>query len=153
MNDKSTLILKVTIIMIGMPVLAISLIGVYLLIQNPVNPKYAYLIYPILFVLYSSTIPFYIASYKAFKLLSYIDQGIPFSEKSHKALKHIKYCTSSFCLLYVLVLPIIFQLAQMDDAPGLVIVGMMPIFVAFILTVYTAVLQKLFSVPETNNTP
>lgn len=133
MNDKSTLILKVTIIMIGMPVLAISLIGVYLLIQNPVNPKYAYLIYPILFVLYSSTIPFYIASYKA--------------------LKHIKYCTSSFCLLYVLVLPIIFQLAQMDDAPGLVIVGMMPIFVAFILTVYTAVLQKLFSVPETNNTP
>jgi hypothetical protein len=144
MKQKSTLFLKIAIVVIGIPVLALSLIGVYLLIQNPANPKYAYVLYPIVFGIYSSTIPFYVALFNAFKLLNYIDQGIAFSEQSEKALKHIKYCASVFCGIYVALLPILFLLAEKDDAPGLILMGMVPIFASFILAVFAAVQQRIF---------
>lgn len=144
MKQKSTLFLKIAIILIGIPVLVFSLIGLYLLIQNPANPQYAYVLYPIVIGIYSSTIPFYVALYKAFKLLSYIDQGIAFSEQSERALKHIKYSTSVFCLIYVALLPIVFLLAEKDDAPGLIIIGMIPIFASLTLAIFAAVLQRVF---------
>lgn len=144
MKQNSTLFLKIAIILIGIPVLVLSLIGLYLLIQNPANPQYAYVLYPIVIGIYSSTIPFYVALYKAFKLLSYIDQGIAFSEQSERALKHIKYSTSVFCLIYVALLPIVFLLAEKDDAPGLIIIGMVPVFASLILAVFAAVLQRVF---------
>lgn len=144
MKQKSTFFLKTAIMIIGLPILALSLFGAYLLIQNPANPKYAFILYPIVIGLYSSTVPFYMALYKAFKLLTYIDQGIAFSERSEGALKHIKYYTSAFCLIYVALLPMVFLLAEKDDAPGIILLGLVPIFASLILAVFAAVLQRLF---------
>ena len=41
--------------------------------------------------MYVAAIPFFVALYQAFKLLSYIDKNQAFSELSVKALKKIKY--------------------------------------------------------------
>ena len=75
-------------------------------------------------VMYVSVIPFYFALYQAFNLLSYIDKNQAFSELSVKALKKIKNCAITISGLYVIVLPFVYILAEVDDAPGLIVIGM-----------------------------
>jgi hypothetical protein len=93
--------------------------------------------------MYSAAIPFYFALYQAFKLLSYIDKNKAFSELSVKALKNIKYCAITISALYVVIIPFVYLVAEKDDAPGLIIIGMVPIFASMVVAVFAAVLQKL----------
>lgn len=143
MKRGTTLFLKLSIILIGSPIIALGMFGVYWLGNNPVNPNYSYIIYPILIGIYASTIPFYIALYMAFRLLIYIDKNKAFSLISIKALNNIKYCAVTISILYVAIMPFVYLLADKDDAPGLIIIGMVPIFASMIITVFSAVLQRL----------
>ena len=93
--------------------------------------------------MYVSVIPFFVALYQAFKLLSYIDKSQAFSDVSVTALKKIKFCALTISGLYVVVLPFVFLVAELDDAPGLVIVGMVPVFASMVIAVFAAVLQRL----------
>lgn len=144
----STLFLKLAVIVMGIPVLAMCL---FLLpqIANEANEAVekgsdvAYVVYGILMVMYVSAIPFYFALYQSFNLVSYIDKNQAFSELSVKALKKIKNCAIIVSGLYVVALPFVFILAEVDDAPGLVIVGMIPIFASMVIAVFAAVLQRL----------
>lgn len=143
MKRYSTIFLKIFVILIGVPILAFGIYGVYWLANNPVNPDYAHEIYPIIIGMYLSAIPFYIALYKALRLLSYIDKNKAFSQISVEALKHIKYCGIAISTIYVLIEPFVFLVADKDDAPGLIIVGMVPIFASMAVAVFAAVLQRL----------
>jgi hypothetical protein len=80
---------------------------------------------------------------QAFKLLSYIDKNQAFSELSVKALKNIKICALTVSGLYLVILPFVFLVADLDDAPGLVIIGMVPVFASLVIAVFAAVLQRL----------
>lgn len=62
---------------------------------------------------------------------------------SVKALSHIKKDAIIISILYVLMMPFIFLLAQSDDAPGLILFGMIPIFASIVIAVFAAVLQRL----------
>ncbi|USK30716.1 DUF2975 domain-containing protein [Bacillus sp. CMF21] len=143
MKHGSTLFLKIAVFLIGTPVLALCIFGLPWLANNPANPDYAHILYPILIGMYVSAIPFYIALYKAFKLLSYIDKNQAFSELSVKALKKIKFCAMTISGLYVVIMPFVFLVAELDDAPGLIIIGMVPIFASMVIAVFAAVLQRL----------
>ena len=148
MKPSSTLFLKVAVIFIGIPVLAICL---FLLPQiaseaNEAAEKgsdLAYAVYAILMVMYISAVPFYFALYQAFNLLTYIDKNQAFSELSVKALKKIKNSALIISSLYVVGLPFVYILAEVDDAPGLIIVGMVMIFAPMVVAVFAAVLQRL----------
>lgn len=87
MKHGSTLFLKAAVFLIGTPVLALSIFGVYWLVNNPANPEYDHILYPIIIGMYVSVIPFFVALFQAFKLLSYIDKNQAFSELSVMALK------------------------------------------------------------------
>ena len=141
---RETLFLKFVIVLIGIPILALCIFGLPWLTNNPVNPDYAHILYPIIIGMYVSAIPFYIALYKAFGLLNYIDKNIAFSELSVKALKHIKYCAITISTLYVVMMPFVFLVAEKDDAPGLIIFGTFPIFASMAIAIFAAVLEKLF---------
>jgi hypothetical protein len=143
MKHGSTLFLKLALFLIGTPVLALGAFGVPWLFKNPVNPDYAYMLYPIVIGMYLSAIPFFTALFQAFKLLSYIDKNDAFSEMSVKALKNIKFCAMSFSGLYVVILPFVYMVAELDDAPGLIIIGMVPVFASMVIAVFAAVLQRL----------
>ncbi|MGN7387145.1 DUF2975 domain-containing protein [Sporosarcina sp. SAFN-015] len=143
MKRGSTLFLKLALFLIGMPVLALCIYGLYSLINNPFNPQYAYALYPIVIGMYVSVIPFFAALYQAFKLLSYIDKNEAFSELSVKALQKIKFCAMTISVLYVIILPFVYIVAELDDAPGLIIFGMVPVFAALVIAVFAAVLQRL----------
>ncbi|MGE7110107.1 DUF2975 domain-containing protein [Lysinibacillus sp. NPDC047702] len=92
---------------------------------------------------YATAIAYFVALYMTIKLLSYIDQNIAFSERSVKALINIKYCAIIISSLYLVGMPMIYYVAEVDDAPGLIIIGMVIIFASFIVAVFAAVLQKL----------
>ena len=87
----------------------------------------------ILIVMYLTVIPFFIALYKAFKLLNYIDRDIAFSELSIKALKNIKYCAVTISVLYAAIMPFIYLLADIDDAPGAILIGLVLTFAPIVL--------------------
>lgn len=90
-----------------------------------------------------TAIPFYFALYQAFKLLTYIDQSEAFSALSVKALKSIKCCAFAISMVYVLVLPFIYILAEKDDAPSAILIGTVIIFASLVIAVFAAVLQRL----------
>ncbi|MFC5464144.1 DUF2975 domain-containing protein [Lederbergia graminis] len=143
MKHGSTLFLKIAVFLMGVSVLALSILLLVDVVKNPANPDYAHILYPIVIGLFTSVIPFFVALYQAFKLLNYIDRNEAFSERSVKHLKNIKVCAIIIGSLYTVILPFVFLLAQLDDAPGLVIVGMVPIFASIVIAVFAAVLQKL----------
>ncbi|AEG58690.1 DUF2975 domain-containing protein [Desulforamulus ruminis] len=140
---RETLFLKAVVFLIGIPVLALCLFGLPWLANHPVNPDHTHMLYPTLIGIYATAIPFYFALYQAFKLLSYIDKNKAFSELSVKALKNIKYCAIIISSLYVVMMPFVYLVAEKDDAPGLIIIGMVPIFASMVVAVFAAVLQKL----------
>ncbi|MBF7097563.1 DUF2975 domain-containing protein [Alkalibacter mobilis] len=143
MKIGTTLFLKISIILIGIPVLLLSLGAIPWLFSHPVIPIYSGIIYPIIVGLYFTSIPFYIALFNGFKLLNYIDKNIAFSDISVRTLKNIRSCAISICLIYTLIMPFVYLLADKDDAPGLIIMGMIPLFASLVVAVFSAVLQKL----------
>ncbi len=143
MKRGTTLFLKIAVILIGIPILALGIFGLTWLPNNPANPEYAQLLYPIIIGMYVSVIPFYFALYQAFKLLGYIDKNKAFSQISVNALKNIKHCAITISTLYAVMMPFVFLVAEKDDAPGLIIFGMVPVFASMVIAVFAAVLQKL----------
>jgi len=143
MKRYSTIFLKIAVILIGLPVLALCIYGLIRLVDDPINPEYASILYPIIIGLYVSAIPFYFALYKAFTLLNYIDQNKAFSQDSVDALISIKRCAFAVGILYIVILPFVYMLADKDDAPSLIIIGSAPIFVSMVIAVFAAVLQRL----------
>ncbi|PFK29737.1 hypothetical protein COI93_23145 [Bacillus cereus] len=143
MKQVSTLFLKIAVMLIGIPILALCIFGLTWLANHPVHPNYAHILYPILIIMYVSVIPFFIALYQAFQLLSYIDKNKAFSKLSVRALKNIKYCAITISILYVIGLPFFYFLAEMDDAPGIIVIGLVISFASMVIAVFAAVLQKL----------
>jgi hypothetical protein len=93
--------------------------------------------------LYAAAIPFYFALYQAFKLLSYIDHNKAFSKLSVRALKNIKYCAITISILLAAGMPLFYLIAEMDDAPGIILIGLVLIFASMVIAVFAAVLQRL----------
>jgi Protein of unknown function (DUF2975) len=140
---RETLFLRIAVFLIGTPVLALCVFGLPWLAKDVAGWEFAYLIYGILIVMYVSAIPFFLALYQAIKLLSYIDKNDAFSELSVKALKNIKYCATTITVLYVAGMPLFYLMGERDDAPGVIVIGMMFVFAPLVIAVFAAVLQKL----------
>lgn len=145
MERGSTLFLKIAVILIGIPVLALCIFFVPKIASfaGELYPDMAYIKYLVSIDLFATAIPFYFALYQAFKLLSYIDKNKAFSQISVGALKKIKYCAITISILYVFGMPLFYLIAEMDDAPGIIVIGMVIIFASMVIAVFAAVLQRL----------
>ncbi|QAS54369.1 DUF2975 domain-containing protein [Halobacillus litoralis] len=145
MKDGTTLFLKLAVILIGTPVLALCIFFVPGIADyaGEVFPDIAFMKYLVFVYLYVTAIPFYFALYQAFKLLNYIDNNKAFSDLSVKALKVIKHCAITISVLYVIFMPLLYIIAEADDAPGLIVIGMVIIFASTVISVFAAVLQRL----------
>ncbi|MCM3180631.1 DUF2975 domain-containing protein [Cytobacillus horneckiae] len=145
MKRVSTLFLKIAVILMGIPVLALCLFLVPELAEYTVElyPNMTYMKVLVFLFFYVTAIPFYIALYQAFKLVGFIDKNIAFSELSVRALKNIKNCAITISMLYVVGMPLLYLMAEMDDAPGIVVIGLVIIFASMVIAVFAAVLQKL----------
>ncbi|MGI6452402.1 MAG: DUF2975 domain-containing protein [Syntrophomonadaceae bacterium] len=142
---RETIFLKVVVILMGLPVLALCIFLLPKLSEYvaQIVPDAFYIKYVFLIGMYATALAFYVALYQTFKLLTYIDQNKAFSDLSVSALKNIKYCAIAISALYVAELPCIYLIAEADDAPGLILIGMVISFASLVIAVFAAVLQKL----------
>ncbi|MCM3014284.1 DUF2975 domain-containing protein [Bacillus subtilis] len=145
MNRMSTIFLKIALVLIGIPILALCIFLVPKMANYSAElfPNIAYIKYLVFIYLYVTAIPFYFALYQAFKLLSYIDKNKAFSGLSVRALKNIKYCAVTISIFYAAGMPVFYLMAEIDDAPGIIVIGLIIIFASMVIAVFAAVLQKL----------
>ncbi|WP_342047541.1 DUF2975 domain-containing protein [Bacillus sp. OTU530] len=145
MEKVTTLFLKIAVILLGVPVLALCIFLVPKIgnFAGELYPDIAYMKSLVLIDMYAAAIPFYFALYQAFTLLSYIDKNQAFSELSVKALKNIKYCAITISTLYLLGMPLYYLMAKKVDPPGIIPIGLVIIFASMVIAVFAAVLQRL----------
>src|SRR5687768_10130696 len=143
MERGSTMFLKGVILLMGAAVLAICIFVLPIGIKNELAREADFDYGPIFLGMYIPAIPFFIALYQGLSLLNLIDKNKAFSELSVKALKKIKYCALTISGLYAAGMPYIFYVADRDDAPGAVAIGLVIIFASFVIAIFAAVLQKV----------
>ena len=144
MKRISTIFLQVVIVLIGIVTLVI-------LIRFPLTEGRAkdldlFSIYLDPFILYgyAASIAFFVALYKAFKLLGYIGQNKVFSPSSVKALKSIKYCAIVLSILIVLAGLYIRLFHHKDDDPaGFLVICIVITFACMVVATAAAIFEKL----------
>ena len=141
---RETLFLKIVVVIIGLPIAGILAYLTYDLITVPKTKEFLLFI-PMVMVLYLAAIPYFIALYQTIKLLGYIDCNHAFSQFSVQALKVIKRCAITISGLFIVDLPFLFRIADVDDAPGIVLFSLIIILASTVIAVFAAVLQKLLT--------
>lgn len=145
MKKGTTTFLKLVVILMGIPTLALCIFLVQELgnFAAKLMPDMSYIKYIVWSFFYLTAIPFYLALYQAFKLLNYIDTSKAFSELSVIALKKIKYYATIISMLYIAGMPLFYLIGDKDDAPGIILIGLVISFASIVIAVFAAVLQKL----------
>jgi len=138
MKQGSTLFLKSVIYLIGLAVL-----GLCVILGGVSISGNAGMFLPVTLIMLIAAVPFFHGLYQALLLLRYIDSNTAFSELSVKAIQNIKYCAFTISVLYAAGMPYIIYVADKDDAPGAVLMGLVFIFAPLITSVFAAVLEKL----------
>lgn len=138
MKQGSTLFLKTVVILFAIAVLALSTLLVYGLITKDIGGYQ-----PIVIGMLLTAMPFFMGVYQVLTLLHYIDTNKVFSGSSIRALKTVKYCGAAISALYAIGMPYIYFVAKQDDAPGVILIGLIFTFAPMIVAVFAAVLQNL----------
>lgn len=144
MKRISTVFLQVVVVLISIGALAI-------LIWLPLTEGRAtnldlFNIYSDPFILYgyAASIAFFVALYKAFKLLGYIRQNKVFSSNAVGALKSIKYCAIVLSILIVTAGLYIKAAHNQDDDPaGFLAICIVTTFVSIVVATAAAIFEKI----------
>ena len=144
MKRISLISLQAVIVLIGTAAIAI-------LIRFPLTEGRAanldlFSIYSDPFILYgyAASIVFFVALYKAFKLLGYIRQKKTFSSNSVNALKSIKYCAIVLGVLIVAAgLYIKIFHSKEDDPAGFLAMCIVTTFISIVVAITAAIFEKL----------
>jgi hypothetical protein len=143
MKRGSTIILRAVVIFIGLVALATCIFGLPRLIMSEMATGADFDYGPIFLGLYIPAIPFFYALYQAIRLLRFIDKNQAFSNDSVRAFRNIKYCAFIISGFFSLGMPYVFQVADRDDAPGVVALGLVIIGASFVIGTFSAVMLKL----------
>lgn len=145
MRKGSTIFLKIAVIFIALPILALCIFGLPTIVKNSVLHPWELnrYLYGIIGGMYLSAIPFFYALYQAMKLLGYIDRNNAFSFNSVQALNRIKWSGLTISTIYIVLMPLFYIIGELDDAPGVIVVGISFTFAPAVVAVFAAVLQRL----------
>ncbi len=143
MKKGSTLFLKFVILLIG--AFALFILLWFPQIEGRAVNLDLVSIYadPVILYIYLVATAFFVALYQAFKILRLIEKNKVFSQIAVNALKNIKYCAAIISLMLTIMMPLMLQFAQEDDAPGFVMLGIVAIFASAVIATGVAVAQKL----------
>lgn len=144
MQRIPTTFLQAVIVLIGIAALAI-------LIRFPLTEGRAanldlFSIYSDPFILYgyAASIAFFVALYKAFRLLGYVGQNRVFSSDSVGALRSIKHCAIVLSILIVMAgLYIRITHSKEDDTAGFIAICIVTAFASIVVATAAAIFQKI----------
>lgn len=92
-----------------------------------------------------AVVAFYLAVWFAWQLLRRIDKGQAFSYLAVKNLKQLKWSCAGITFGLVGILPQMYQVAQNEDAPVVLLIFMAVVALPLMVTIFLAVLEKLWS--------
>jgi hypothetical protein len=144
MKRISIIFLQAVIVLIG--VVALSIMIRFPLTEGRAQNLDMFSIYfdPFILYGYASSIAFFVALYKAFKLLGYIGQNKLFSLTSVRTLRSIKYCAIILTVLIVMAgLFIRIFHSEEDDPAGFLAICIIVTFISIAVATAVAVLEKL----------
>ena len=144
MKRISIIFLQAVIVLIGIVALAILLW--FPLTEGRAANLDLFSIYfdPFILYGYAASIAFFVALYKAFRLLGYIGQNKVFSSNSVRTLKSIKYCAIVLSILIVMAGLYIRIFHNKDDDPaGFLAVCIVTTFVSIVVATAVAVFEKI----------
>jgi hypothetical protein len=78
-----------------------------------------------------------------YRILRLIDQSNPFSTQALQLIRKIKQATLVIFVLFLGLLPMVYRIADVEDAPGVVIIGLGIVAVPLALSVFVATIEKL----------
>ncbi len=143
MKRGSTIFLRGVVILVGMAVLAFYVFALPVFAGNSEGrlPE----IWRVLALggWYATAVPFFFALYQLLKLLGYIDKNNAFSDLSVKALRNMKYSAILGSIFLSFGLPVVYFMADVEDAPGLMLFGLIIAFIPIVIAAFIAVLQRL----------
>ena len=145
MKRSSTIFLQVVIVLIGIGVLALLLWEPHVEGVNA-HATTLYQVYfddPFLALVYVGSIPFFVAVYKAFKVLGYVRQNKVFRPAAVKALRTIKYCALAIIGFVVVEETFIMLNHGNDDAAGGVFMGILITFGSIVVAVVAAMFERI----------
>jgi hypothetical protein len=140
MQRVSTMFLRGAVLFIGAVVLAVCMLALPTGIASDDAGSYI----PILLGLYVPAVPFFIALSQTLNLLDYIDKNTAFSQQSLRALQRIQCCAVVIAAMFTAGLPYLYLVAEEEDAPGILALGLIVVFASMVIAVFATVLQKLF---------
>ncbi len=140
MKLGSTLFLKSVVMLISLIVLTLCIFALPAGIRSDTAGMYR----PLLIGMYFPAIPFFLGIIHTFKLLNLIDAGRAFSQAAINSLRSLKFMTLLISGMYALGLPYIYQVADRDDAPGVMLLGLIFTFAPLMMAILAAVLQRMF---------
>lgn len=144
MKRNSILFLQAVIVLVGIVVLSIMIR--FPLTEGRARNLDLFSIYfdPLILFVYVSSIAFFVALYKAFKILGYIRQNKLFTLNSVKTLRSIKYCAIILSILIVMdgVYIAIFHNEE-DDPAGFLAMCFVITFITIVVATAVAVLEKI----------
>jgi|BioPla2DNA2_1021312.scaffolds.fasta_scaffold23768_3 hypothetical protein len=145
MKRFSTVFLRLAIVVAGAIVLALCLFTFWIAYKDFIYDIELKVLSSVLFIgTILAAIPCFIALCQSYLLLGYIDAGRAFSEASVKALRIItRSAFADFLVCTLGGLPFFYVLAEIEDAPGLILIGMAIAGVAFVIFVFASVLNRL----------
>jgi hypothetical protein len=141
----STFILKVTVVILGLAVLALGIFALPSIWKggSAEFPGASRALFSIIILMYVTMIPFFMGLWQTLKLLHNIDTDQAFSNTSVAALRTIKRCAITITTLYMAIVPLLLPIAEADDAPGLILFGFALACAPLIIAIFAAVLEKL----------
>jgi hypothetical protein len=142
---------RISIIFLQAVIVLIGIVALAILIRVPLTEGRAanldlFSIYfdPFILYGYAASIAFFVALYKAFKLLGYIGQNKVFSSNSVSALKSIKYCAIALSILIVTAGLFIKLSHNKDDDPaGFLAICIVTTFVSIVVATAAAIFEKI----------
>ena len=143
----STMLLKITLVFMTLIVLVLAVFAlpnIYkgALIEFPGVPN---VVLGIIIAMYAVTVPYFLVMWQSWKLLILIDQNKGFSEFSIKAFRSIKFASLVGGLILMIgFVPLLYPIAQLQDAPGLLVIGFAFSCIPFVVAIFASLLEKLF---------
>ena len=145
--QTSTIILRFAIFGIGLLVVLFCVLVLPVIHREwPIElPHLAHWRYALMSVIAASAIMFFVAAGQVLKLLNLIDANKAFSKASVHTMQNVKRCGLIISGLSATILPLVFLLAESDDAPGLILIfGTIFIGAPLVIGVFAGVAQALF---------
>ena len=144
MKKTSVIFLQAVIVLIG--IVAFVILVWFPLTEGRATDLDLFSIYfdPFILYGYAASIAFFVALYKAFRLLGYIGQNKIFSSPSVKTLKSIKHCAIVLSILIMMAgLYIKIFHGKEEDPAGFIAICILTTFISIVIATAAAVFEKV----------